>query len=68
MWCKCCSLPLIPDPLQAAPASTHTSTELAAHRFSLCCLLFAMVPLLLAEQQQNTFLQLSHPLQQTLNQ
>lgn len=58
---KCCSLPLSPDPLQTAPTSTHTSRELAVHRFPLSCLLFAMAPLPPAGQQENTFLQLSHP-------
>lgn len=42
MCSKCCSSPLSPDPLQTAPASTHTSKELAVHCFPLSCLLFAM--------------------------
>lgn len=65
---ECCSSLLSPDPLQAAPASTHTSRELAAHRFPLSCPLFATPPLPPAGRQENTFLQLSHPPQQTLNQ
>lgn len=57
-----------PNPLQTAPASTHASKELAVHRFPLSCLLFATAPLPPAGRQENTFLQLSHPPQQTLNQ
>ena len=65
---KCCSSPLSSDPLQTAPASTRTSRELAVHCFPLSCLLFATAPLRLAGRQENTFLQLSQPPQQTLNQ
>lgn len=57
-----------PSSLQRASTSTHASRELAVHCFPHSCLLSAAVPLPLAGQQENTFLQLSHTPQQTLNQ
>ena len=70
MGSKHCSSLLSPDPLQTAPTSTHNSAELAVHPLPapLSCLPFATAPLPPAGRQENTFLQLSHPPQQTLNQ